>query len=297
MKLTLEQNLEAEEALVERPRRGWWTSLGLDWGVSFACLVLLLVLVAVAVPSLIAPGSPNALNLAARLVAPGQQGHLLGTDPLGHDVFTQIIYGARLSILIAVAAVVVSAAAGVSLGLLSGFYGGIVDIIIMRWTDVQLSFPFILLGILVFTLFGGGIAVLILVLAISGWMDYARVVRSQVLAVKEQDHVQAAKAMGVGASRIMRVHILPLTLSSIIVLITLNTSINILFEAALTFLGLGLSPETPTWGGILSDGRVYLSSAWWIATFPGVAIMLTTLSINMVGDWLRDRLNPRMVRA
>ncbi len=297
MKLTLEQNLEAQEELVERPSRAWWKSLGFDWGLAFACVILLLVLAAVAVPGLIVPGDPNTLNLAARLVAPGQQGHLLGTDPLGHDVFTLIVYGTRLSILIAIAAVLVSAAAGVTLGLLSGFYGGIVDIVIMRWTDVQLSFPFILLGILVFTLFGGGVAVLILVLAISGWMDYARVVRSQVLTVKEQDHVQAAKAMGVGSSRIMRVHILPLTLSSIIVLITLNTSINILFEAALTFLGLGLSPETPTWGGILSYGRVYLSSAWWIATFPGVAIMLTTLSINMLGDWLRDRLNPRMLRA
>jgi peptide/nickel transport system permease protein len=294
VKLELEHAVQPQEEVVDLPHRSLWSTLRPDWGVGFASIVLLVVLVAVAFPSVIASGDPNSIELGARLLAPGVQGHLLGTDPLGHDVFTQIIYGARLSILIALAAVAISATVGVLFGLLSGYYGGAVDILIMRWTDVQLSFPFILLGILVFTLFGGGIGVLILVLAISGWTDYARVVRSQVLSVKQSDHVQAAKAIGVAGPRMLRVHILPLTLSSIIVLVTLNTSINILFEAALTFLGLGLSPETPTWGGILSDGRVYLSSAWWISTFPGLAIMLTTLAINMLGDWLRDRLNPRM---
>lgn len=296
MKMEVEQQLETWEEIAELPRRSWWSSIEADWGLGFAGIILLLVVAAMAIPGALAPGDPNAIDLGARLLSPGTPGHILGTDPLGHDVLRLIVHGARLSILIALVAVAVSSTVGVLFGLLSGYYGSIVDIIIMRWTDVQLSFPFILLGILVFTLFGGGLLVLILVLAISGWMDYARVVRSQVLTIKEQDHVQAARALGVGPARMLRVHILPLTLSSIIVLITLNTSINILFEAALTFLGLGLSPETPTWGGMLSDGRVYLSTAWWIATFPGLAIMLTTLSINMLGDWLRDRLNPRMQR-
>jgi peptide/nickel transport system permease protein len=266
-------------------------------GTLFGVFILLLVLICVAVPRVVAPGDPNALDLAARLLGPGAPGHALGTDPLGHDVYRLIVAGARLSILVAVAAVVFSCAVGVTFGLVSGYYGGVVDAVIMRWTDVQLSFPFILLAILILTLFGGGIFNLILVLAIGGWMDYARVVRSQVLATREQGYVLAAQAIGVGSARLLVRHILPSVVSSVIVLATLNTSINILFEAALTFLGLGVSPQTPTWGGMLSDGRIYLSTAWWIATFPGLAIMLTALAINILGDWLRDALDPRLSHA
>jgi len=263
-------------------------------GMLVAALILLAVLICVAVPSLITPGDPNTIDLTARLLGPGAPGHVLGTDPLGHDVWRLMVYGARLSIMVAIAAVALSCVIGVTLGLLSGYYGGVVSAIIMRWTDVQLSFPFILLAILVVSLFGGGVGNLILVLAIGGWMDYARVVRSQVLTTRELEYVTAARSIGAGGGRILVRHILPSVVSSIIVLVTLNTSVNILFEAALTFLGLGLSPETPTWGGLLSDGRVYLSTAWWIATFPGVAILFTALAINILGDWLRDTLDPRM---
>ncbi len=269
----------------------------LNPGVVFAGIVLLVVLACVAVPAWITPGDPNTLYLSARLLVPGSPGHFLGTDPLGHDVGRLIVDGTRLSISIAIAAVALSCAIGVVLGLVSGYAGGWVEAVIMRWTDIQLSFPFILLAILVLTLFGGGIANLIIVLAITGWMDYARVVRSQVLSTKERDYVLAARAMGVGSIGMLRRHIFPSVVSSIIVLATLNTSINILFEAALTFLGLGISPETPTWGGMLSDGRVYLSTAWWIATFPGLAIMFTALAINIMGDWLRDTLDPHLSRA
>ena len=265
--------------------------------VAFGGAVLLVVFGCVAFPGVIAPGDPNALDLSARLLGPGAPGHLLGTDPIGHDVFRLIVAGARLSILLAMAAVLASCAIGVTLGLVSGYFVGWADAVIMRWTDIQLSFPFILLAILVLTLFGGGIPTMILVLAIGGWMDYARVVRSQVLSTRELGYVQAARALGAGSPRVLLQHILPSVVSSIIVLATLNASINILFEAALTFLGLGLSPETPTWGGMLSDGRVYLSTAWWIATFPGIAIMLTALAINIMGDWLRDALDPRLSRA
>ncbi len=263
-------------------------------GMLVAALILLAVLICVAVPSLITPGDPNTIDLTARLLGPGAPGHVLGTDPLGHDVWRLMVYGTRLSIMVAIAAVALSCVIGVTLGLLSGYYGGVVSAIIMRWTDVQLSFPFILLAILVVSLFGGGVGNLILVLAIGGWMDYARVVRSQVLTTRELEYVTAARSIGAGGGRILVRHILPSVVSSIIVLVTLNTSVNILFEAALTFLGLGLSPETPTWGGLLSDGRVYLSTAWWIATFPGVAILFTALAINILGDWLRDTLDPRM---
>ncbi len=263
-------------------------------GTVVAALILLGVLLCVAIPGLITPGDPNAIDLTARLLGPGAPGHILGTDPIGHDVWRLIVYGARLSILVALAAVALSCIIGVTLGLLSGYYGGVISAIIMRWTDVQLSFPFILLAILVVSLFGGGVGNIILVLAIGGWMDYARIVRSQVLTTRELEYVTAARSIGAGGGRILIHHILPSVVSSIIVLVTLNTSVNILFEAALTFLGLGLSPETPTWGGLLSDGRVYLSTAWWIATFPGVAILLTALAINILGDWLRDTLDPRL---
>ncbi len=276
------------------PRRRRHFALRDNVGTVVAALILLGVLLCVAIPGLITPGDPNAIDLTARLLGPGAPGHILGTDPLGHDVWRLIVYGARLSILVALAAVALSCIIGVTLGLLSGYYGGVISAIIMRWTDVQLSFPFILLAILVVSLFGGGVGNIILVLAIGGWMDYARIVRSQVLTTRELEYVTAARSIGAGGGRILIHHILPSVVSSIIVLVTLNTSVNILFEAALTFLGLGLSPETPTWGGLLSDGRVYLSTAWWIATFPGVAILLTALAINILGDWLRDTLDPRL---
>jgi len=276
------------------PRRRRHFALRDNLGTVVAALILLGVLLCVAIPGLITPGDPNAIDLTARLLGPGAPGHILGTDPIGHDVWRLIVYGARLSILVALAAVALSCIIGVTLGLLSGYYGGVVSAIIMRWTDVQLSFPFILLAILVVSLFGGGVGNIILVLAIGGWMDYARIVRSQVLTTRELEYVTAARSIGAGGGRILIHHILPSVVSSIIVLVTLNTSVNILFEAALTFLGLGLSPETPTWGGLLSDGRVYLSTAWWIATFPGVAILLTALAINILGDWLRDTLDPRL---
>jgi len=281
-----------DEAPPARRRRHF--ALRDNVGTVVAALILLGVLLCVAIPGLITPGDPNAIDLTARLLGPGAPGHILGTDPIGHDVWRLIVYGARLSILVALAAVALSCIIGVTLGLLSGYYGGVVSAIIMRWTDVQLSFPFILLAILVVSLFGGGVGNIILVLAIGGWMDYARIVRSQVLTTRELEYVTAARSIGAGGGRILIHHILPSVVSSIIVLVTLNTSVNILFEAALTFLGLGLSPETPTWGGLLSDGRVYLSTAWWIATFPGVAILLTALAINILGDWLRDTLDPRL---
>jgi peptide/nickel transport system permease protein len=297
VKAALVDDAEVAVEAPERPRRRSNVLRRANAGVVFAALVLLAVLVCVVAPGLVAPGDPNALDLTARVLGPGSPNHILGTDPLGRDVWRLIVDGARLSILIALAAVIISCVIGVTFGLVSGYFGGWLEVVIMRWTDIQLSFPFILLAILVLTLFGGGIPNLILVLAITGWTDYARVVRSQVLATREQGYVQAARALGVGSARMLRYHILPSVASSIIVLATLNTSINILFEAALTFLGLGISPQTPTWGGMLSDGHVYLSTAWWIATFPGLAIMLTALAINIMGDWLRDALDPRLSRS
>jgi peptide/nickel transport system permease protein len=266
-------------------------------GLYIGGVILLLVLVCALVPGVVAPGDPLAINLAARLLAPGSAGHPLGTDALGHDVFRLIVHGTRTSVLIAAIAVLCAGVLGVTLGLISGYFGGWLEIVIMRWTDIQLSFPFILLALVVLSLFGGGVENMILILAFGGWMDFARVVRSQVLSTKNQTYVTAAIAMGAGWLRVLVRHVLPSVFSSIIVLLTLNLSINILFEAALTFLGLVISPQTPTWGGMLSDGQVYMATAWWVTTFPGLAIMCTALAINIVGDWLRDQLDPRLSRG
>lgn len=283
----------AEGTRIARRRRWRWRSRD-NAGLYIGGVILLLMLACALVPGLVSPGDPLALNLAARLVPPASAGHPLGTDALGHDVWRLIVYGTRTSVLIAAVAVICAGVLGVSLGLLSGYFGGWIEIVIMRWTDIQLSFPFILLALVVLTLFGGGVTNMILILAFGGWMDFARVVRGQVLATKNQTFVAAAVAMGAGWPRVLFRHVLPSVLSSIIVLLTLNLSINILFEAALTFLGLGISPQTPTWGGMLSDGQVYMATAWWITTFPGLAIMFTALAINIVGDWLRDQLDPRL---
>jgi len=277
-----------------QPRRRWRWLARNNAGLYVGGAILLLVFACALVPGLIATGDPLGINLGARLITPGTPGHRLGTDALGHDVLRLIVHGTRTSVLIAAVAVLFAAIFGVLLGLLSGYFGGWVDIVIMRWTDIQLSFPFILLALVVLALFGGGVENMILVLALGGWMDFARVVRSQVLSTKRLTYVSAAVAMGAGWMRILFRHLLPSVLSSIIVLLTLNLSVNILFEAALTFLGLGISPQTPTWGGMLSDGQVYMSSAWWVTTFPGLAIMMTALAINIVGDWLRDQLDPRL---
>jgi len=292
---TLPMPTSEEDDLAPRRRRPLWTRA--NTGLFLGGAILVVVIICMAIPGLITPGDPLALNLGARLLGPGTAGHSLGTDALGHDVLRLIVFGARPSVLIALVAVAFGCTLGVTLGLISGYVGGWLDAVIMRWTDIQLSFPFILLAIVVLSLFGGGVRNLILVLAIGGWMDYARVVRSQVLSAKAQGYVMAAIAIGAGSARVLFRHILPSVLSSVIVLVTLNLSINILFEAALTFLGLGISPETPTWGGMLSDGQVYLSSAWWISTFPGLAIMVTALGINILGDWLRDTLDPRLARG
>jgi peptide/nickel transport system permease protein len=289
-------SIDTAEAIPATRRRPRFFSRA-NSGLYIGGIIVLVVLVLVLVPGLIAPGDPQTLDLTSRLLGPGAPGHPLGTDPLGRDVWRLIVYGARTSVLIALVAVMIGCTIGVTLGLISGYVGGWLDAAIMRWTDIQLAFPFILLALVVLSLFGTGVRNMILVLALGGWMDYARVVRSQVLSVKEQGFVHAAVAIGAGTPRLLFRHILPSVRASVIVLFTLNLSINILFEAALTFLGLGISPQTPTWGGMLSDGRVYLSTAWWIATFPGIAIMITALGINILGDWLRDTLDPRLGRA
>jgi peptide/nickel transport system permease protein len=275
-----------------RARRTRWMALG--GGV----FVLVLVVVALAAP-LIAPYDPIRQSLRGRLSAPtfaGADGkaHLLGTDHLGRDVLSRAIYGARVSLLVGLAAVVVGGIVGASLGLLAGFRGGWTDSIIMTLADAQLAFPFILLAIGIIAVLGPSFPTLIVVIGLSGWVTYARVLRSQVLVLRSREFVDAIHALGGSVARVIARHILPNVLSSLVVIATLELARAIVLEATLSFLGLGVQPPTPSWGGMVHEGREYLDSAWWISTAPGIVLMLTSIIVSRTGDWLRDLLDPTL---
>jgi len=244
------------------------------------------------------PFDPGESDLSLRLIPPGRAENgrffLLGTDYLGRDIFMRIIYGGRISIAIGISATVLSLILGTSLGLISGTYGKFVDTVIMRLADIQLSFPFILLAIVAAAILKPSVTSIIIILAFSGWVRFCRLVRSEVLVLREREFVQAAKVVGVPGPLLLIRHILPNVTSSLIVQATLEMSRMIVMEATLGFLGLGIPPPTPTWGGMLSDGRAYLTVAWWVAVFPGLTIFLLVLCINLFGDWLRDFFDPRL---
>jgi peptide/nickel transport system permease protein len=220
--------------------------------------------------------------------------HVLGTDQLGRDVLSRMLYGIRVSLLIGIMAVAISAVFGVVLGLIAGYYGGIFDDVIMRLADIQLSIPLILLAISVIIVLGSSIQVLIMVIGLTQWMAYARMVRGQALSLREKDFVTSAYAVGASDFRVVSRYIFPNTLSSVTVLITLNMATVIVLEAGLSFLGLGIQPPEPSLGTMLSESTSYLSSAWWLSTFPGLTIMVIILGINLFGDGLRDVLDPRL---
>jgi peptide/nickel transport system permease protein len=265
-------------------------------------LILLgLVVTAVFAPH-VAPHNPTRERLIDRLLPPawaedGDWRYVLGTDHLGRDLLSRIIYGSRVSLVVGFAAVIIGGALGTALGVIAGFFGGSSDEIIMALADMQLAFPTILLAIAIIAVLGPSFSNLVLVIGISGWVTYARVARGQVLSLREKEFVEAIRAQGGSWLRIIWRHILPNTLAPLIVVATLDLARTIILESTLSFLALGVQPPTPSWGGMLSDGREYLLSAWWIATFPGVALMLTALSFNRLGDWLRDRTDPRLRRA
>ncbi|MBM4442416.1 MAG: ABC transporter permease [Candidatus Rokubacteria bacterium] len=220
--------------------------------------------------------------------------HLLGTDHLGRDILSRMVHGARVSLFVAVIAVLISGTIGTAVGLLSGYRGGRVDDVLMRVTEVQLACPFILLALAVAAVLRPNLRNTVAVLAISGWVIYAKVVRSRVLSLRESEFLAAARALGATGSRLVLRHLLPNMLSTCIVLATVEAARMIILESALSFLGLGVQPPNASWGGMLRDGKLYISSAWWYTTFPGLAIMLTVLGLNMVGDSLRDLLDPRL---
>ena len=254
--------------------------------------LIVFVVVGVLAP-LIAPYEPTAQVLLARLKPPGTEGYLLGTDQLGRDVLSRLIYGARISLAIGFVVMVLTAVLGVAIGLISGYVGGKVDTIIMRIVDMWLAFPFLLLAIAMVAVLGRGLDKLVLALALSGWPGFARPVRGEVLQLREREFTLSAKVLGVSAFGIMFKHLLPNIMPTILVLGALDLGYNILALASLSFLGLGMGAEVATRGGMLSSGRSYVATAWWLAAFPGIAIFLVVMSSNLIGDWIRDRYDPR----
>ncbi len=261
-------------------------------------LVLAFVVMAVFAPW-VAPHPPNETDLRARQLPPawidgGRVEHLLGTDQLGRDLLSRLVYGSRVALLVGLGGVLLTAAVGVTLGLLAGYLGGRVDTIISRVIDTLLAIPPVLLYLVALGVFGPSLTMLIIIIGLVNWTTFARVVRGEVLSVGQREFVEAARANGARAARVMLRHVLPNVTAPILVVATLNVATVILLEASLSFLGFGVQPPTVTWGRMLADGRNYLATAWWLATFPGVAITLLGLGLLFVGDWLRDILDPRL---
>ena len=265
----------------------------------FGAIVVLVVILTALLAPVVSPFDPFEQDIGQRLRPPGwadAQGrvHPLGTDHLGRDILARIIYGSRIALVVGLSAVVISGLIGMTIGLVAGYFGGRVDDFFMRLADVQLAFPFILLAIAVIGVLGPSLLNIIAVIGVSSWVVYARVVRGEVLSIREREFVHAAVALGSRDGRVLARHVLPNTFTPWLVVATLDMARVIVIESALSFLGLGVQPPTPTWGGMLADGRVYLSTAWWLATFPGLAILVTVLGINLFGDGLRDTLDPRL---
>ncbi len=260
-------------------------------------IVLFMVVVAVLAPW-ISPHDPAKQRIVQRLTPPvwiedGNPEYLLGTDSLGRDVLSRVIHGSRISLIVGLSAAFLSGAIGVFLGLVAGYFGGGLDTVISRISDVQQAIPFLILAIAVVAMLGPGLFNLVIVLAVTTWVNYFRVVRAQVLSVREEQYVWAARSIGCSNSRIVLRHVLPNVAASIIVIATLLVANMIIFEASLSFLGLGVPSSIPTWGRIVSDGREHVASAWWIALFPGLAILFAVMGINLLGDWLQEILDPK----
>jgi ABC-type dipeptide/oligopeptide/nickel transport system permease subunit len=255
--------------------------------------VLLAIVLAALLAPLINPYDPIKTSQRTSLEAPSHA-HLMGTDRFGRDVLTRVLWGGRLSLPVGFVSVVIAAVVGVALGLIAGYYGGRLDAVIMRFVDLLLAFPGILLALAIVAVLGASLLNLMIAVGIASIPDYVRITRGTVLSVKEREFVLAARTVGIRDSAIILRHILPNVLAPLIVLATLGMASAIITASALSFLGLGVKPPTPEWGNMLAEGREFLQHAWWVAFFPGLAIMLTVLAINLLGDGLRDALDPRM---
>ena len=296
--------IDLTEGVAARPgpdaarRATWRRLLRLRWGVGAAGVLLLIIAIAVFAP-VISPYDPLAVDIRHRLSPPawmehGTVEHVLGTDQVGRDLLARMIYGGRVSLLVGVAAVVISATIGVLLGLGAGYFAGNTDWTIMTVINVMLTFPFVLLALAVIAVLGPSLINMIFVLGVAGWPIYARVIRAETLAIREREFVLAGRALGMSHPRLVFRQILPNLVSTIVVIATLQVAQVIILESFLSFLGLGVQPPTPAWGNMLGEGRLYMLNSWWIATFPGLAIFLTTLVINLMGNALRDWLDPHL---
>ena len=280
-------------------RRAWRSMLQAKWPL-LALFILICVIFAALFGPQIAPLDPNRQNIMLRLASPMTEGRgktlfLLGTDGLGRDVFSRLLYGARVSLLVGISAILVGGTIGVVAGLVSGYFGGWIDDVIMRLGDIQLAFPFILFAIMFLVILGPGLSNIILVLGVGQWVTYARIVRAQTLSLREKEYVEAARALGDSTFSVIFRTILPNIMAPLTVIASFNVASVILSEASLSFLGLGVPPSVPTWGSMLAESRdQLLANKWWLAFYPGIAIVMTVLSFNILGDWLRDFLDPRL---
>jgi peptide/nickel transport system permease protein len=261
-------------------------------------IIAVMVCMAVFAPML-APYSPIDQTLRDKLLPPfwvdgGSMKYILGTDPFGRDVLSRLIYGARVSLIVALLALTAGGGVGLIIGIVAGYVGGALDNLLMRLVDAAFTFPAILFALLLAVTMGQGLGTLIIAISLLLWASFARVIRGEVLTLKHRDFVALAKVRGCSSLRIMLTHILPNVLNTFMVLVTLNIGVVIIAEASLSFLGAGIPPPTPTWGLMISEGRGHIADAWWIALIPGIAITLLVLSVNLFGDWLRDRLDPRL---
>ncbi len=289
--------MDKETSFKPVPKNFWWyfkkNRLAMGGLIVIIIMFIIAGLTRFGLGSLLTPYDPGQTNISKKLSPPSLE-HYLGTDHLGRDLFTRMLYGSQISLSVGFVAVAISIFIGILIGSISGYYGGWVDSLLMRFVDIMLCFPSFFLILTIVALLGPSLLKVMIVIGITSWMGTARFVRAEFLSLRERDYVQAARALGVKDSRIIFRHILPNALAPVFVTATLDVASAILVEAGLSFLGFGAQPPTPSWGNILTEGRTYIFDAWWLTVFPGLAILITVLSFNLVGEGLRDALDPRL---
>ena len=290
--------MEKKEAGAKKGFRYWMRLLFKSPEGTVGLIILIIVFLSAALVGVFSPYDPAKMNLAEKLIAPawcegGSMAHILGTDSLGRDVLTRCLYGARVSIMVGIFSVVVAGVIGTVLGLVSGYYGGWIDSVIMRVADAFHAIPRILLAMVVLFVMEPSVLTLIMVIGVTNWVSYARLIRGEVLSVKEKEYVKASRTIGTSDFDIIRKHILPNVFAQFIVVSTISVAGSIIIEAAMSFLNLGIQPPTVSWGVMLANGRDYVGTHWWVCTFPGIAITITVLGIMFLGNWLRDVLDPK----